>query len=42
MGHKADTFACYLVDRLLLVEHMLKDWRRWFTFSDGDKDTLRE
>ncbi|BGO98054.1 hypothetical protein NBRC10513v2_002054 [Rhodotorula toruloides] len=28
-------------DALLLVEHMLKDWRFWFQFSDGDKDLFR-
>ncbi|GAA6052517.1 hypothetical protein JCM3770_003805 [Rhodotorula araucariae] len=29
------------LDALLLVEHMLRDWRFWFRFSDGDKDLFR-
>lgn len=30
------------MDALLLVEHMLKDWKTWFHYSDGDKDLFRE
>ncbi|BGP30434.1 hypothetical protein JCM10296v2_002189 [Rhodotorula toruloides] len=29
------------LDALLVVEHMLRDWRFWFQFSDGDKDLFR-
>ncbi|GAA6063985.1 hypothetical protein JCM10212_002417 [Sporobolomyces blumeae] len=29
------------LDALILLEHMLKNWRFWFSLSDGDKDLLR-
>ncbi|GAA6044137.1 hypothetical protein JCM8097_002789 [Rhodosporidiobolus ruineniae] len=29
------------LDALILVEHMLQQWRFWFNFSDGDKDLFR-
>ncbi|GAA5893045.1 hypothetical protein JCM6882_006924 [Rhodosporidiobolus microsporus] len=29
------------LDALILVEHMLRNWKFWFQFSDGDKDLFR-
>ncbi|GAA5982409.1 hypothetical protein JCM11641_006974 [Rhodosporidiobolus odoratus] len=29
------------LDALILVSHMLKSWKFWFAFSDGDKDLFR-